>query len=293
MKRCRRLLNKLLFPGIPIVLLGIPLSAALLIYAFGYARADDPLVYLSYVLSFYTLVIVCARIPRLARGVSALLHRNRSLHRYLTDLPFRIRLSLYLSLGINLLYAGMKLFLGFYYRSAWFGTFGVYYALLTLMRLLLLRHLRRNSFGEALRSEWRQYRLCGAFLIPMTISLSGMVILVLTRNEGFQYPGYLIYVVALYTFYAAITAVVQLIRYRKYQSPVMMAAKVISLASALVSMLSLETAMLSQFGTSEDGAFRYTMIAATGVGVCMIVSGAAVFMIVHGSRQLSKLRADR
>ena len=39
--------------------------------------------------------------------------------------------------------------------------------------------------------------------------------------------------------------------YRKYHSPVISAARKVSLAAALVSMLSLETAMLSQFDTES------------------------------------------
>ena len=288
-KYWKRFLHRLLFPGAAVLLAGIMLSTGLLIYAFGFARGDEPLVYLAYGLSFYTLVAVCARIPRLVRGVSVRLHRNRCLHRYLTDFSFRTHVSLYLSLGINLLYAVMKLCLGVYYRSVWFGTFGVYYAQLTAMRFLLLRHLRWNSMGEQLAAEWRRYRLCGAILLPMTAALSGVVILVIESGEGFRYPGYLIYAVALYAFYAVTAAIVHVIRYRKYHSPVVRAAKAIHLASALVSMLSLETAMLSQFGGADQAEFRLVMTAATGAGVCLLILGMAVFMLIHGGRQLRSL----
>lgn len=46
---------------------------------------------------------------------------------------------------------------------------------------------------------------------------------------------------ALYTFYVTIMAVVNLVRYRKYQSPAMSAAKAIQPGRGVVSMLSLET----------------------------------------------------
>lgn len=90
-----------------------------------------------------------------------------------------MQVSLYLSLGINLLYA--------------------------VMRFLLLRHSNRNAFGENLVSELKQYRLCGVILMLMNIALSGVVILVIRKNEGFQYAGYLIYVMAMYAFYNVIT----------------------------------------------------------------------------------------
>ena len=209
----KQLLRKLLFPGNAVVLLSIPASAALLIHAFGFARGDEPVVYLSYTISAYSLVIVCVRFFQWSKKFSALLHRNRYIHRYLTDLSFRTHLSLYLSVGLNLIYAVMKLFFGVYYRSVWFGTLGVYYTLLTAMRFLLLRHVNRHTFGKEPIPEWNRYRLCGAILLPMTLALSGVTLLVIEKNEGFQYPGYLIYVMAMYAFYAAITAAVHIVKY--------------------------------------------------------------------------------
>lgn len=292
MEKWKLILNKLLFPGAVTIILGVPVCAVLLIYTFAFAHKNEPIAYISYVVSAYVTVIVCAKIPGLVKGVSALLHQNKYLHRYLTDIPFRTHISLYLSLGINLLYAVMKLFFGAYYRSVWFGTFGVYYTFLTIMRFLLLRHVKRNTFGKELVSELKRYRLCGVILIPMNIALSGVIVLVIKQNEGFEYAGYLIYVVAMYAFYAMIAAVANLIKYRKYQSPVMSAAKAISLAAALVSVLSLETAMLSQFGDNNDLAFRQVMIGTTGAGICAIILGMAVFMIVYATKRLEGLQSN-
>lgn len=103
--------------------------------------------------------------------------------------------------------------------------------------------------------------------------------------------AFLIFVMAAYTFYAVIMAVVNLIKFRKRGSPVLSAAKVISLAAALVSMLALETAMLSQFGQKEDPMFRQVMTAFTGAGVCIIILVVAVFMIVWSTRQLKQYKS--
>ena len=282
----KQLLRKLLFPGTAVIFFSVPISAALLIYAFGFAHEENPLVYLSYVVSAYTLVIVCIQIVKASKKVSVLLHRNPYIHRYLTDISFRMHVSLNLSVGLNLVYAVMKLFFGVYYHSVWFGTLGVYYTLLTIMRFLLIRHANRNAFGKELMSEWKRYRLCGAILVPMTLALSGVVVLMIKKDEGFQYPGYLIYVMAMYAFYAIITAIIHIVKYRKYQSPVMTAAKVIKLAATLVSILSLETAMISQFGDSSDLLFRLAMIACTGGIICIVILVMAIYMIAHANKRL-------
>ena len=137
----------------------------------------------------------------------------------------------------------MKFTFGLRYHSVWFGTLAVYYFLLAVMRFLLLHHANRKGFGTDRIGELQSYRLCGMILMVMNISLTDVVVFVIRKNEGFQYAGYLIYIMAMYAFYNIITAVMNVVKYRKYRSPVMSAAKVVSLAAALVSMLSLETAM--------------------------------------------------
>lgn len=289
MKDWKQIGKRLLFPGRAVLLAGVPLAAALLAYAFAVEGGEGIVSYVAFAFSSYMTVAVCACMPRLVREAIALAHRIPWLHRYMTDDHVRMHVSLYLSLGLNMLYAVMKLIMGAYYRSAWFGTLGVYYALLTAMRFMLLGHVRRNVPSRALASELKHFRLCGAVLIPMTIALTGVVILVIDRNEGFQYAGYLIYVAAMYAFYKVISAVVNLVKYRRYNSPVMSATKAVSLAAALVSVFALETAMLSQFGQERDPLFRRIMTTATGAGICAFILSMAAVMIIHATRRLKML----
>ena len=289
MKDWKQIGKRLLFPGRAVLLAGVPLAAALLAYAFVVEGGEGIVSYVAFAFSSYMTVAVCACMPRLVREAIALAHRIPWLHRYMTDDHVRMHVSLYLSLGLNMLYAVMKLLMGVYFRSVWFVTLGVYYALLTALRFMLLGHVRRNVPGRAMASELKHFRLCGAVLIPMTIALTGVVILVIDRNEGFQYAGYLIYVAAMYAFYKVISAVVNLVKYRRYQSPVMSATKGVSLAAALVSVFALETAMLSQFGQERDPLFRRIMTTATGAGICAFILSMAAVMIIHATRRLKML----
>lgn len=290
MERVKQFLNKILFPRLAVVIISVPAGCALLFYTFWSGNEYSPVAYISYMLSAYALIIVCARITRIPKeDFKAVLHRNEYLHRYLTDIPFKTQVSLYLSLGLNLVFVAMKLFFGVYYRSVWFGTLAVYYIMLAMMRFLLLRHVNRSGIRTDVVSELKHYRLCGVILLLMNIALYGVVVLVIRKNEGFHYAGYLIYVVAMYAFYNIISAVRDVLKYREYKSPVMSAAKAVKLVTALVSMLSLETAMLMQFNNRENAEdFRQIMTGATGGAVCVIVVVMAVFMIVKSTRQLNE-----
>lgn len=294
MKRFKRLLKKLFFlPPWLTVLIAAP-SFIFVFYMLGTGEERSVFAYAAYLLSAYALVITITGMADIIRAVQneiaalPLLRKIRSIpvgERYLSDVAFRSEVSLYAGLFINLLYAVIKLASGIYYRSLWFIALFAYYVFLSLMRFVLLHHVRRSPIGQEYISELRRYRVCGGMLLALNLALSGIVTLVVVWNQGFEYSGYLIYVMAMYSFYTVITSIINVIKFRRYNSPVLSAAKAVNLTAALVSMLSLQTAMLSQFG-GDSPVFRRTMTAATGFTVCVFVLGMAVYMIVRSSREL-------
>ena len=179
MERLKRLLHKLLFPGTAVVILSVPLAAALLFYTFAIAGEKSPDSYCSYVLSAWSLAIVCAAVVPAVRKVHSAAYRHKYIRRYLTDIPFKTQVSLYGSLAVNTLYAVMKLIMGVHYADAWLITLAAYYLLLAVMRFLLLVQVSRKTADRNQVSQWRRYRLCGGFLLLMTLALSAIVILVL------------------------------------------------------------------------------------------------------------------
>ena len=292
----KKILKKVFYlPPVPTFLVSIP-SYGLVIYTLTGENVNSVVVYISYFLSAYALIITVTGITGIVHFVRHGIDKHPLVRKAL-DIPlinrllredmFRAEAALYQGFFINLLYAGIKMYSGFFYRSFWFITLAVYYILLAIMRASLLHFVRAHgSAGENKSAGLKRYRLCGIILLFMNIALAGMIILVVHENSGFEYPGALIYVMAVYAFYATITAVWNVIKFRRYGSPVMSAAKVINLTAALVSMLSLETAMLTQFGAADDPIFRQTMTASTGAGISILVLAMAVYMIVWSTRQL-------
>ena len=159
------------------------------------------------------------------------------------------------------------------------------------MRFLLVCYVKKNKIGENYLGELKRARICAYFLMTVNLVLSGAVLMMVFFGRGFQYQGVLIYVIALYTFYTTIIAIVDMVKYRKYKSPIMSVTKVIKMTTAMFSMLFLETAMLAQFGadTSEDE--KRIMIIATGAGICVMVVFMAVYMIVQTSKEIKLVRS--
>lgn len=96
---------------------------------------------------------------------------------------------------------------------------------------------------------------------------------------------------ALYAFYAFGNAIKNMIKCRKLYNPILSAAKMISFATAMVSMLSLQAAMFQSFGGTLS--LQRTMSFWTGSAVCVFLFGMALYMIVHGNRQLQKIAAQQ
>lgn len=297
MERAKKVIHAVLFPKAAVIVLCAVLAAILLIYTFGFYGTSGWIAYVSYIFSAYALVIVCiglwsmkssAAVKRMKDTVFEMAGQNPYVSRYMADTVFKTKISLLLSLALNTGYAVLRFAAGVFYRSAWLITLAAYYTLLLTMRILLFLHINRNTRDMA--AEWRRCRACGIVLLFMNIILTGMVILVLQRGEGFVYPGFLIYGMALYDFCTMTMAIVNLVKSRKRKSPVLTAAKVINMAAALIAMLSLETAMITQFGAEEGEMFRHMMIASTGGGICAVMVVMAVLMIARSTKNIKELK---
>ena len=287
----------------------LPPLATVVAALFGYGslivvavfHIQNPILqYVSYLASAYALTVTITGFVYINKAIGGvrkfvsnhpLMKKFRSTvvgEKYMTDVRFRAGVSLYQGFFVNLLYIVMKLASGIVYRSAWFIALAGYYILLAVMRFLLVRRL--NVQDEV--SELRRYRLCGIMLLFMNQALTGIVVFIVQQNRGFAYPGFLTYAMAAYSFYAVTIAIVNIVKTRRHQSPILSAAKAINLVAALVSILSLETAMLAQFGGDDDPMFRQVMTGATGGAVCTIVIGMAVYMIWRANKNLKKLQIN-
>lgn len=289
--------RKMLFPPIWAMVLLAVFSALALVFVFTQGMEESPVAYVVYVVSFYTfsvISILCGIVfPKRYKAIRQKIYDHPLGNRYMTDVQFKNHVSLYCSLGVNLLYVGFNISSAFYYGSAWFAIFATYYIILAIMRFLLVRYINKNKLGEKRRMELRRSRLCAIILTTLNLVLSGAVLMILYQNRGFEYHGVLIYVMAMYTFYVTVTAVRDLIRYRKYNNPILSTSKVIKMAAALVSMLSLETAMFSQFGAEMSPSDQRIMIALTGAGVSAAVIGMAICIIVRTTKEIKGMTNPR
>ncbi len=282
----------LLFPPIWIMIVLTVISTAALVTVFVKGWEETVLAYASYAVAFYTLsvvVIFCSLVlPKRYRQIKQKVYDNPLGNRYLTDRAFRTKISLYFSLSVNLAYVGLNIWSWFWSNSWWFVVLAVYYGIMAVMRFLLVWYYRKHQIGNNMAAEWKRARICACILLLINLSLSGAVLMILYNHKGYDYPGVMIYIMALYSFYAVIHSAVELIRHQKRSSPILSTAKIVSLSGALVSMLNLETAMFAQFGGEMTIENQQLMIMLTGAGVSLVIVFLSIMLIVRANRALTK-----
>lgn len=288
MKQWRKIAERLFFlKGVWLLLL-VPLSAALLVLVFAGENVPEAVSYFTYVISFYTFTALCCSLPGIIRYWKTAADKNKYIIRYRKDIRWKVMLSLYSSVTVNALYALMQLILGLRHETIWYYTMAAYYLMLAVMRVYLLRYTRNYKPGEKRRREWERYRICGFILLGMNLILSVVVFYIVWQNRTFVHHRITTIAMAAYTFTTFTLAVSNLIRYRKYHSPVFSAAKIISFTAAMVSMLTLERTMLTVFAQETQPDFDWYMLCATGSLVVLTVLGMAIYMIRKSTKELRK-----
>ena len=277
----KKIFHKIFFPHKIIGFILFNISFGLLIYVFSFHLEDNPIAYVSYLLSTYALIIFCIWFYKACQFSRNLIKKQKIYQVYQANSLKITKATLYISTIINILYCLFNLVVGIYYHSFWFITFAIYYFLLSIMKVPLLSNTK--NIGTYKQEENKKLKRCGIILLILNIVLIGIILLIIRDNQNISYAGYIIYAVALYDFYLIITAFINLFKYRKSNSPILLASKCINLTVAMISMLSLEVAMVTEFGNNDIN-FKRIMTGSMGFFICFINTSMAIYMIVKANK---------
>lgn len=287
--KAKKIINALLFPHTAIMILLIPLGAGLLTYSMLKLDDTSPVRIGAYVIAFYALLVWSLRAPRIIRFFADFKNGNRYIVKWTRDVHLRINVTLSANVLWNGAYAALQLGTGIYHRSSWFYTLAAYYAMLAVMRFFLVRYTLRHRPGENMRRELKYYRACGVIFLIMNTALSGMMLHMIRENRVMRHHEVTTIAMAAYTFLTLTLAIINVIRYRKYNSPAMSAAKAVSLAAACVSMLTLENTMLTTFDKSNmTPQVRLLFLSLSGGVISAFIIAMAIYMLVKSTRNIKE-----
>ncbi|MFV0250051.1 MAG: hypothetical protein ACK5HP_03345 [Bacilli bacterium] len=303
MKHYKKVINKIFVLPLKYVFLICFISFPLVIYSLNNLKIESILSYISYILSFYALIVLCISLPKIRNNYiyyisnenlkiikifKKLMFKNIYTKRYWEDKYYRVLVSLYSGLFINLIYALFRIITGYSVKSKWFIAIGIYYLIFSFIRFILIKNYNLSKEGIDKRlTQYKTYKNTGIMILILNISMIGMIIQMIYKNETYVYSGLLIYASAIFTFYITISAIIEVYRFRKVDNQILLAAKNLNLVGSIMSVFTLQTAMLYVFGTRNTSNMQMNMI--TGSVVSILVILLAIYMIFRGNKLITKI----
>ena len=282
-----QLLRKLISAPPIILVFLIPISVLLLVLAFTVLGEASPISIIGYVISAYTLTLLCLRIPDIINLIKGIGNSKYVLF-FIKNEKARTMLSQGVSLLMNVAYGVFQLVLGIYHGTLWYTSFAIYYFILAFIRYYLADHVYRFYNKNELKREVGKYITTGLLLLVLNLALSVIVVFMVVEGRTFVHHFITTIAMAAFTFTSLTLAIINIVRSRRSPSPVNRALRSVGLTTAIVSILTLTTTMLTSFGEG-DTHLDTLILSMTGIGVILVVLTMAISMLVIGISRLKEL----
>lgn len=258
-------------------------SAWALVWVFAEGNEMRWFAYPIYTLSAFALTLLCIRIPGLVRWVKRDVLTHRLIKPLAESEEKRFLLDLFREQIINFSYGVFKTISGFVLRVPWIWADGLYNLVQGIIQLSQITLHRKHL---PLEKQWRSYRITGWMILAVHLTMTGLVFMMIHQGQTEEYPGYMIFATAAFTFYKLITAFIDVAKDRKHHSPVDSSVYLLDLTQALFSLFSLQVALLHAFG---DGTVDAKLLnSLTGGAVCLLVMFTGIYMIRRANRVLKE-----
>lgn len=278
-------LKSIFYPNNYIIILSLFIIIFSLIYLIYFNGFGTPISYILYLVMTYSLIVICIKIYKIVKlKIKLVINNNKYLKKYVNNHKFRYKLSLFISLLFNVIYAMFKLTSGIIFKSIWFISFAFYYLLLVILRANILKEELNNK--TSLLDEYIKYRKTAVILLFTNVILTMIILIIVNQKIMNIYPNWIAITVAVYTFSIIFSSIYNFLKYRKYKSPLMSSAKVINVITSLVSLISLEIILIPTFGNNNINFFEI-MIMCTGGGIAVIITVISMYMIINSTEWIN------
>ena len=225
--------------------------------------------------------------------IKEFLYKYKYVEKYLTDDIFQTQTMLLASLAMNIAAATFKFVMGVWFGSKWLVTVSIYFLTLSAMRLLLLNRERKSKKLETPEHkrlyDLKSYRACGYMVLFMNMIVGRMIVQMLVDNEGYDYPGLMLYLIVLFAIANFANAIYNVKKYWHIYNPMISAAKRLSFSTALVLLYTLQTSALARFGNNHEQ-LRRLLNSISGAVVELVLFTMAILMIVRSNQEMHKLK---
>jgi len=275
-----KIINNILHPHFLIIFTLIIICTLGLIFVFRNKIEENVCAYFIYALSFYTLLTTTLLIIKIVQKYknNRITFKIDFVNKYVYDKLYRTRINIIGSFIFDIIYFIFNIFVGVLSGSNWFIFIAFYYLVLSILRICISLEYRDKK-----RTKKFMYMFSGIALFFLNKAFLAIIIMVVNENKSYVYRGYIIYLMAFFTFYKLVLNIVNYFKFKKYNDYVLTLSKTINFVCALISIFSLQTAMITTF--SADFNYKMLMNSLTGVIIWLFVLVISILFIVKGKNE--------
>ena len=195
---------------------------------------------------------------------------------------------------ITLCFALFNGIYGLIYQSIWYGSFAIFYIILSIQKCsLLLFYLaiykKFNNVKNKLKIEKTKiYLYNGAIYIPLTISFGVVISMFFNVGKPSITGDILAIATAAYTTYKVTIAIIHFKKAIKEKDDILQALRNINMVEAIISIVLLANTLITTFGTFDTS--MKTLIIILGLAACIVIISLGIFMVV---KAISKLKNNK
>jgi len=276
------------------------LSATLSLVMVGLGLENGALAIIAYILFgvagvslTYSVYLIIPLFPKMKSGIIAWMEKHEFTHLLLRNFGFRTVIFAIGSFLMSLLFSGFNAYMGIKNRSIWYGALAAFYIALAFLRGGVLAYHKSRIGKKTQNDEYvkaKVSRNSGIITLILNIALSSAIAQMIFSDAHFTYMGWTIFAYAAYAFYKITMSIIALIKAHKQTDLTVRAIRNINLVDALVSILALQTALLTMFSEGEINISLFNTF--TGIVVSLLSVGIGIYMIVSANKKIKELQKE-
>ena len=274
------------------------LSATLSLVIVGLGLENGALAIIAYILFgvagvslTYSVYLIIPLFPKMKTGIISFLESREFTRLILRNFRFRTVIFAIGSFLMSLLFSGFNAYIGIKKRSIWYGALAAFYIALAFLRGGVLAY-HKSRIGKKMQNDEytkaKVYRNSGIITLILNIALSSAIAQMIFSDAHFTYMGLTIFAYAAYAFYKITMSIIALIKAHKQTDLTVRAIRNINLVDALVSILALQTALLTMFSEGEVNISIFNTF--TGIAVSLLSVGIGIYMIVSANKKMKEIQ---
>ena len=241
----------------------------------------------------YSVYLIIPLFPKMKSGIIAWMEKHEFTHLLLRNFGFRTVIFAIGSFLMSLLFSGFNAYMGIANRSMWYGALAAFYIALAFLRGGVLAYHKSRIGKKTQNDEYvkaKVYRNSGIITLILNIALSSAIAQMIFSDAHFTYMGWTIFAYAAYAFYKITMSIIALIKAHKQTDLTVRAIRNINLVDALVSILALQTALLTMFSEGEVNISIFNTF--TGIVVSLLSVGIGIYMIASANKKIKELQKE-